>query len=345
MPTCCPKEQGAGSPVVPSCAHVCPAGSGTVVPPSSPTRRETPWVAWLGARAHGGKCPCLPAPRKCLLSHERPAAKLYIKARLMATSKQEGRERQTRRLATVGGEKQLALQAGEGLLQPQGETWQMSQMSQMSQKGRGVPAPNAAAGRLSPTAGVGGGQGCCCGSCCPDVLAHCAQQSGFRKPGGDRATQDGDWAWFLLQQWRTSRLCPRLPPPRCLAGGQFPGQGCARVWLIGLGASSPGHPILIPLGGEKSGWDKRQQPAVSGRGPLTPAQAAGTGQRPQTLAATTRVVTATTGSLRVLQHRGPQPAGRRARERVAGTAPLGVSGTSRFSASEQLLSGKVPVFQ
>lgn len=32
----------------------------------------------------------------------------------------------------------------------------MSQMSQMSQKGRGVPAPNAAAGRLSPTAGVRG---------------------------------------------------------------------------------------------------------------------------------------------------------------------------------------------
>lgn len=159
MPTCCPKEQGAGSLVVPSCAHVCPAGSGTVVPPSSPTRRETPWVAWLGARAHGGKCPCLPAPRKCLLSHERPAAKLYIKARLMATSKQEGRERQTRRLATVGGEKQLALQAGEGLLQPRGETWQMSQMSQMSQtsqKGWGVPDPNAAAGRLSPTAGVRG---------------------------------------------------------------------------------------------------------------------------------------------------------------------------------------------
>lgn len=63
----------------------------------------------------------------------------------MAASKQEGRERQTRLLATVGGEKQLALQAGEGLLpsqmQPRGE---MRQMSQMSQKGSGPPAPNAA---------------------------------------------------------------------------------------------------------------------------------------------------------------------------------------------------------
>lgn len=196
MPTCCPGQRGAGSPVVPSCAHACPTGSGTAGPPSSPTRRDTPWVAWLGARAHGGKCPCLPAPRKCLLSHERPAAKLHIKARLMATSKQEGRERQTRRLATVGGEKQLALRAGEGLLQPQGETWQMSQMSQMSQtsqKGSGS-ASRRCCGEAEPHRRGWRGQGCWCGSCCPDALAHCAQQSGFRKPGGDRATQDGDWA-------------------------------------------------------------------------------------------------------------------------------------------------------
>lgn len=70
---------------------------------------------------------------------------------LMAASKQEGRERQTRLLATVGREKQLSLQAGEGLLpsqlQPRREKWQlsqMSQMSQMSQKASGPPAPNAA---------------------------------------------------------------------------------------------------------------------------------------------------------------------------------------------------------
>lgn len=63
----------------------------------------------------------------------------------MAASKQEGKERQTQLLATVEGEKQFALQAGEGLLPSQllscREMWQMSQMSQ---KGLEPPAPNAA---------------------------------------------------------------------------------------------------------------------------------------------------------------------------------------------------------
>lgn len=38
---------------------------------------------------------------------------------LMAASKQEGTETQTRLLATGGGEKQLSLQAGEALLPAQ----------------------------------------------------------------------------------------------------------------------------------------------------------------------------------------------------------------------------------
>lgn len=195
---------------LPSCAELPPAactrawlaaarhGTGAAhrgpPPPSSPTQRDKPWVAWL-VGSTGESVPAF-LLRENASSPMNVQQQKYIKACLMATSKQEGRERQTRRLATVGGEKQLALRAGEGLLQPQGETWQMGQTSQMSQKGWGMPAPNVAAGRLSPTTRAGGGQGCRCESRCSDVLAHCAQQSGFRIPGGDRAKQDGSCARF-----------------------------------------------------------------------------------------------------------------------------------------------------
>lgn len=175
---------------------------------------------------------------------------------LTAASKQEGTERQTRLLATVGGEKQLSLQAGEGLLpaqlRPRGEMSQMRQMGQMGQKGLGPPAPNAVGG-LNPASGGCRACGCPCASFCPCIPGQCAQrseQSGFGKTAGDGAEWDGG-------STESCRLLPHPLLPQCR--GRFPGlpDRAAPGSLMGLGASLPGHPILILLGGEKSGWDKR----------------------------------------------------------------------------------------
>lgn len=70
--------------------------------------------------SHGPRCTAQGAARACeTMLPRKSSGKNTSKAILMAASKQEGRENQTRLLATVGGEKQLALQAGEGLLPSQ----------------------------------------------------------------------------------------------------------------------------------------------------------------------------------------------------------------------------------
>lgn len=109
------------------------------------------------------------------------------------------------------------------------------------------------------------------------------EQSDFGKTGGDGAERDGNCAWFCSNSAGHRRLPPRpLPPAPCReAGSQGCPAGLRQGPVIGLGASLPSHPILIPLGGEKSGWDKRHKPSAPGCGLLTSAQAAGTGHRPQ----------------------------------------------------------------
>lgn len=129
------------------------------LPPAPAPRRAVPlrhrallgpWRGWsCHIESHGLHCTAQGAAGACEMMLPRTSSsKNTSKPVLMAASKQEGRERQTWLLATVGGEKQLTLQAGEGLppsqLQSPGEMCQMSQMSQMGQKGSGPPAPNAA---------------------------------------------------------------------------------------------------------------------------------------------------------------------------------------------------------
>lgn len=173
---------------------------------------------------------------------------IYIKACLMAASKQEGRERQTGLLA-AGGEKNNSLSR----LQPWGETKQMSpmshmsQMSQMSQKGLGMPLQIL----LGPLWS---------GLLVWLPLPGCAGAL----PQRPASTDGGGWRHcvVLLRSTAQTMSSPSAAPVPCRR--LVPRAGVHRGLVNRIRGSSPGHPILIPQGVEKSAWDKRQQPPASG---------------------------------------------------------------------------------
>lgn len=136
QPRRCRGDCCAGSPLRQR-ARLCPCGTRAL---PRPRRR------WSCVESRGPHCTVRGAAgtRKMMLLRM-SGSKNTSKPVLMAASKQERKERQTRLLATVEGEKQFALQAGEGLLPSQLQSRrEMWQMSQMSQKGLGPPVPNAA---------------------------------------------------------------------------------------------------------------------------------------------------------------------------------------------------------
>lgn len=173
---------------------------------------------------------------------------IYIKARLMAVSKQEGRERQTGLLA-AGGEKNNSLSR----LQPWGEMKQMSpmshmsQMSQMSQKGLGTPR-QILLGLLRSGLLVWLPLPGCVGA----LPRHLART-------------DGEGWRHRVVLLQSAALTTSSPSAASVPRRRLVPRAGVRQGLVNrIRGSSPGHPILIPLGGEKSAWDKRQQPPASG---------------------------------------------------------------------------------